>query len=353
MKIWHFLFALLLITSCKDDLDVTADYKEVPVVYGLLNPQETTHYIRIQKGFLTEGNALLASGIADSIYYPDVLTVKLIPYYNGSQSGSPITLNRVDGDALGLPKQTGIFANTPNILYRATGNLDPNKRYKLEVTNSSNGFIFGTKKTENLEGITLVKDFGIIVPSKGAKLNIQNNSPAKAIWNTAENAGVYDLSIRFNYLEFNQADNSLRADTFVDIFLYKSYMQSYAAGQNIIAEVSADLLLNSLASKLETRNDIYREFNVNKGMVFTFSVGGTELANYIASQQAQSGLSSNEALPPYSNIIPSGQSVGILSSRYIKQVDSVLLSNNGLDSLSCNPISSGLRFKNHSGLICQ
>lgn len=348
------LLLITTLTGCKQDFDITSEYKEVPVVYGLLNQQENIHYIRIQKAFLVAGNALVAAGIADSVYYPDnALTVKLIPYLNGSVNGSPITLTRVDGDALGLPKETGTFANSPNILYRFTGSLDPNKRYKLQVTNTTNNFVFETKKTSNQEGIALVKDFQILVPSKAAKLNIQNNAPAKAIWNTAENAGIYDLSVRFHYREYNQSDNSLRADTFADIFLYKSLIQDYGSGSNIQAELTADVLLKGLSNKLEARSDVYREFNNQKGMVFTFSVGGTDLAAYINSQQAQSGLTSNEALPPYSNISPIGQAVGLFSSRYVKQVDSVLLSNNGLDTLSCSTLSSALRFKNHSGLICQ
>ncbi len=344
------LLALVFISGCKQDFDITANYKEVPVVYGLLNWKETTHYIRIQKGYLIDGNANVAAGISDSIYYPDVLTVQLIPYstLNGNQSGAIFTLSRVNGNDIGLPKESGIFASDSNILYTFNGTIDPNKRYALKVTNNSNSYIFKTQKVNNVEGIPFVKDFQINTPSKAAKLPLQNNSPAKIVFVPAENAGIYDLKIRFYYREYNQSDNALLKDTFAEILLLKSYMADYSSN-NIVGELSATNVIGYLSSHLEHSNSIYREFNEQKGIQVIVAAGGSELTTYLNSQAAQGGLASNEALPPYTNI-EGGQ--GLLSSRYYKQVDSVLLSDRGLDSLACGPLSSGLRFKNRNGLIC-
>ena len=41
-------------------------------------------------------------------------------------------------------------------------------------------------------------------------------------------------------------------------------------------------------------------------MIFTFSAGGNALANYLNAAQAQSGLTSDEILPPYTTNIPGG-----------------------------------------------
>src|SRR5258708_36319295 len=92
-----FLFIILSLAGCKQDFDVTSSYKEVPVVYGLLNQLENTHYVRIQKGYLIKGNAYVAAGVADSIYYNDNLVVKLTPLFNGSPSGQEITLEKING----------------------------------------------------------------------------------------------------------------------------------------------------------------------------------------------------------------------------------------------------------------
>jgi D-ribose pyranose/furanose isomerase RbsD len=336
------VFFLLFIAACKQDFDVTSKYLEVPVVYGLLNQQDGVHYLRIQKGYLIDGNALVAAGISDSIYYNDNLNVKITALYNGNPSGS-FTLKKVDGDTLTPPiqKEPGTFSSSPNILYAFTGTLDPAKTYKLEVTNTGSG------KTISSQTL-LIKDFQVLVPTKGSKLNITSNNPPKVVWYAAENGNIYDLTVRFNYLEFDQTTNALLKDTFVDMVLLKSYVQDNST-TNITAEFSGDVLLHNLASHIEARTDVYRTFNITKGMQVKVAVGGQDLANYLNAQLAQGGLASNEALPPYTNIT---NGVGLFSSRYFKQIDSVLLSNDGLDSLACSSVSAQLRFKNHIGQIC-
>lgn len=334
---------LPLLNSCKQDFDITADYKEVPVVYGLLNSKETVHYIRIQKGFLIEGSAYTAANVPDSIYYPDVLTVKLIPYLNGTQNGSPLNLQRTNF----TNKDSGIFSYPSNVLYVCTANLDQNKTYKLEVTNTSNGNKFSAETA-------LVKDYTIVTPYRGQKMALSSVNPPKIVYYSATNGGIYDVKIRFPYKEYDANSNAFLFDSAVEFYFYKSKsISDISGGQNIIDELNGTLILNELshAAQLEKRTDRYRLFNDDEGMTFTFYAGGAELSNFVNSQIAQgSGLASNEALPPYTNVT---NGYGLLSSRYYKSVDSVLLNVDGLDTLACSPIMAGIRFKGSFGQICE
>jgi hypothetical protein len=345
----YLILLLAFVSGCKQDFDLTAPYQETPVVYGLLNSQETTHYIRIQKGFLIDGNAYNATGIADSIYYKDSLTVKLVPYLNGNPSGSAFTLTKVT-----LPKDSGLFAYDQNVLYKFTGNLDPNKRYKLEVTNNSNGNTFGTQKDmNNNEGVSLVKDFTVAVPAyKGFKMALRTANPAKVVWYTAQNGAIYDVIVRFPYKEYDAVSNTLLKDTFIDLIMVQSkQVDDVLGGVSISEEFSGTMLMNTLKNSLPSSNNIHREFNMAKGMTFYFAAGGEDLAKYINSQATQgAGLSSNEALPPYTNI---KGGYGLLSSRFYKQLDSILLSNDAIDTLACNPLTSGLNFRKNNGQLCQ
>ena len=76
-----------LLSSCDNSLEILDDYKETPIVYGLLNKNDTLHYVRLQKGYLGEGNALLMAQYADSIYY-DTSEVEVTIYslINGQQT---------------------------------------------------------------------------------------------------------------------------------------------------------------------------------------------------------------------------------------------------------------------------
>lgn len=345
---------LLLFGGCKQDFDITADYKEIPVVYGLLNQQDSKHYIRIQKAYLIDGDAKLATGVTDSIYYPDVLTVKLMVYNTllNDKLVDSINLIRVDENMFpGIEKDSGLFANVPNYLYLVdtTKTLNTDRSYQLVVTNNSNGYKFSSKLS-NGKGVLLIKDFTISVPSKASKINLQNLNPARVVWTTAENAGIYDLTVRFPYKEYRTSDNSLLRDTFIDIVMFRSLEYAYTGSSvNPPFEITSDNLLGYLARYIPASTDVYREFNVQKGMQFKFAAGGTDLTQYLNSQRAQGGLASNEALAPYTNI---DGGVGLLSSRYFKQVDSVLLTPIALDSLACSDITNALRFKNHNGVLC-
>lgn len=339
---------VILFSGCKQDVDLTSDYKETPIVYGLLNSQQTTHYIRIQKGYLIDGNAYTAAGIPDSIYYSDSLSVKLIAYSGGNVSGQPLVFTKVVNEQ---PKDSGVFANNPNVLYKYTGAIDQNKTYKLQIVNTVSNDTFGSLEAG---GIGLVKNFQVITPIEDLItgdnfIGLSSASPYSIKWRPAENGAVYDIVFRFPYLEFNESDNSLVADTFVEVYILRS--GPGVTENNVLSAVFNPLsLLNTLKQNLEVRNDRYRVFNTATGITLHFTAGGTTLARYINAQNAQgSGLSSNEALPPYTNI---DGGYGIFSSRYTKIVDDIKLSNAGLDTLSCSPITAPLRFRGSNGQVC-
>lgn len=346
----YFLFALILFiffSGCKKDFDLTAPYKEIPVVYGLLNKNETTHYIRIQKAYLIDGNAYSAAGVADSVYYTDSITVKLIGYDVNRNRKDSFLLRKIDGNLIGLPKDSGLFANAANILYSFNATLNVARSYKLEI--SRNGKMLAHTSDDPRLNIFLIDDMTINTPINaisGYKINLQNKYPSGLSWYSQPNAGVYDLTVRFYYREYLTSDNSLQKDAYIDVPFFKSQLSDYVSGGTVKSEFTADILLNNLAKNLQSSPDVYRQF---VKMDFIFAAGGIHLANLVNSQQAQNGITSGEALPPYTNIV---NGMGILSSRVFTTVDSVLLTNNGLDTLAGSPITCPLRFKNHLGNTC-
>lgn len=48
----------ILANGCSNDLDVTAEEKDIIVVYGILNPQNPQQYVRVARAYLTDGDAL-------------------------------------------------------------------------------------------------------------------------------------------------------------------------------------------------------------------------------------------------------------------------------------------------------
>lgn len=132
----------LFFWACSNDFEVTAPWKDIPVVYAILSPldisispKDTAYYIRVEKAFLDpERSALEVAQIADSLYYPEnAITVWL----ERVEDHSRLQLKRVDGALEGYPRSGGVFSGEPNWLYKAkpTGgfSIDPGKLYRLII----------------------------------------------------------------------------------------------------------------------------------------------------------------------------------------------------------------------------
>ena len=79
-----FLFILsMLFMACETDFEVNANWKEVMVVYGLLDQSKQQQYIKINKAYLGEGDALQMASVSDSVNYnPEDLVVKIYKVKN-------------------------------------------------------------------------------------------------------------------------------------------------------------------------------------------------------------------------------------------------------------------------------
>jgi hypothetical protein len=57
---------MLGLHSCSTEVDLTADYQSIPVVYGLLEVEADTQWVKINRTWLGEGNQLDAAQVRDS-----------------------------------------------------------------------------------------------------------------------------------------------------------------------------------------------------------------------------------------------------------------------------------------------
>ncbi|MBK7288574.1 MAG: hypothetical protein IPI95_16745 [Flavobacteriales bacterium] len=63
--------AVLVLSSCNQDLDITAPYKENTIVYALLDKDSAIQYVKINKAFLGPDNAFIYAQVPDSTEYQD------------------------------------------------------------------------------------------------------------------------------------------------------------------------------------------------------------------------------------------------------------------------------------------
>ena len=129
----------LFVSSCSTKFKIAAPYKNITVVWGLLDQSDTAHYVRIEKAFLSNTlSSITMAQVPDSSYFAS-LNVKIERINALGNLYDTIHLNRVNLDLEGYPKQPGVFFTAPNYAYKFTNTLDPNYTYRLVISNPVTG----------------------------------------------------------------------------------------------------------------------------------------------------------------------------------------------------------------------
>jgi hypothetical protein len=301
MKKITFLFLLssILFSSCETDFTVNADWKEVTVVYGLLDQSQDKQYIRINKAFLGNEDAYVMASVADSINYnPDNLEVKIEKL---SASGTVLD-TKIITDTIHVKKEDGIFATDENIIYVFdTDNfLNEEKEYKLTITNLVSGDTINseTKLIHNLTFITTFNhSFGFISNASGDSSYYSSKTIS---WNHSKNAAIYQMTLIVNYSE---ESNGIVTSKQVK----KVYPLIDDDGANLSQKITGEELFSLLANNVLPSSTVTREV-VNLDLLF--SVGTADLNTYIRLNEPPTGIVQERDL--YTNI---DGGIGLFSAR--------------------------------------
>lgn len=99
--------------SCNSEFEPHIFSEPTPVVYGVINPQDSLYQIRLSKSFIGPGNAYNYAKTPDSIYYDEARVFLESRNYNG-KAIDKVELFPVEIQA----RKEGIFATTPNLAYQ-------------------------------------------------------------------------------------------------------------------------------------------------------------------------------------------------------------------------------------------
>ena len=316
---------LLAFSSCDNELDLTAEYKEIGVIYGVINPADSLHIIRIQKAFLGEGNANVMAQVTDSLYYPDILDVQLHRIKDGEDIGSfPLTR------FIGPPKDAGTFPSTPNILYKSNGEqLFRDSEYKIIVRNTQTGHVFDAQTP-------IVDSLRILRPTLNEKIRWANVNPVLVEYVPTPNGKVYNLTIRFFYSE-EVAGSGNVVNKSMDWIFPNKVVTNPENVNSIQMEIKGEDFYEFVAAKLPIVPGLNRYAGK---MDFIYAAGAEFLANYIAINQATTSILTT---PPYYSNVNGG--TGIFSSRFIQVQKNKEMDAAALDELKTGDITGDLGFQ--------
>lgn len=317
-----FLFFLLtglaFFNACTTDVDLYSDYKDIPVIYGLLDATVDTNYVRVNRAFLGNNeqhiNANEVALIADSCNYPGKLKAYIVEYKHVygieyQPTGDTLTLDTTTLNN----KEEGLFYSPNQKVYFTTdkekfANNNGHSKYKYKL------IVFKGNDTISAEtGIVGGEDFKIINSSLHFASEPTDKS-SKIKFTAADNAVFYNLEFVFNYHE------SLNDGPMVD------KQVSYSCGSKDIDGLSSEngvfffsynnnILFNLLKESIgadtvydANHPNVVRYFDKHPIQI-KLSAGADELYNYIQ-VNSQSGFL--QTVPDYTNV---KGGYGVFSSR--------------------------------------
>ncbi len=308
-------YVLILLTSiglfsCETDIDVNAEYKDITAVYGVINPNDSVHYIKINKAFLGEGSALeLAANPDNTNYAEDELQVTVGAYDENNSLQKSYAAVRTVNEVI---KEDGIFDNSTNVLYRFDeNNINRGYTYKVNIVNAS-------LDKEVTAETRIVGNTVITKPSTGTKFQFWNGTVAsgnelnknfEAL--TGTDVGRMGMTLLFNYTEFyTNGDDSTSHS--IRMKLQDIQATSPAGGEQLEPWVMEGLtFFDNISSSVPSPSSVsFFSHRRLENISLEFSVGGTELNTFMEVNAPSSSV--NQDKPGYTNI---DNGLGIFSSR--------------------------------------
>ncbi|NQV03111.1 MAG: DUF4249 family protein [Bacteroidia bacterium] len=329
MQFLRILLILLIpgffLLSCKKELNLNADWKDVTIVYGVLNQLDSLHYIKITKAFLGPGNALEYAQIPDSSNYHMKLNVTL-EAWNGSNL---VALYLFDTTTI-TDKDTGIFYFPNQLLYINDSHLNPDYDYKLVIVNPGTQAVI-TSQTE------LVRSFHVEKPFAFQSITFDPGKNSKTEWTSAAGGKRYQVKVRFFYQETSVVDPSQTVEKYVDWLIVPSKLsKSDEGGEMLESSYANDAFYALLNANLDVNPDIFR---VARRLQYYYIVAANDLNTYIEVTQPSNSIVQEK--PSFTNI---ENGIGLFSSMFVQVIDSIELSPRTKAEIKNNPLTSDLGF---------
>lgn len=290
-----FFTLFMLHVSCKNDIDINADWKETIVIYGILEPGLDQQKIRVSKAFQNgKTSALVAAKVSDSLFL-DTVNVTLTNLNTGIKYNLIPQFNE--------PKEPGIFANDKNPIYVLDSSIhgyviEPNVNYKIEVVNpKTNSRAFST--TRSMAYAKLAAP----VIADNSVFNVGKNFSFAL--NPGKNAYSYDGKMDITIKEWN----TITKDTTEQVIRW-NYLTDFIVNQGssaAITRIPRISFLQLLSSVYKKNKDLHRRI---ERLDFVTFGGNQQLYDFISVNEPAIGIVQKQT--EYSNIV---NGYGLFASR--------------------------------------
>ena len=333
----------ILWNSCSNEFDLTDTWQEYPVVYAVLSPGDNAYFVRVEKAFLDpKVNAYTVAKIADSLYYPEnAISVYL------QKKGEPelFQMYRVDGNLEGHKRDTGIFADTPNWLYKIkpneiNGGLEEGATYRLVIKRADG-------KPDITAETTIPAAFVLLGPNPTTtppRINFLGDLTTTIRWNHDLNAVYFNIYLTIPYREEIVGQPTVR-DTFywtAAAGVQASSPTSTSTLTQVLGNDFYSVLKNRLVERYGSLENIPLASRYFGKVSVRVEGGGKEIRDYRLTADANSGLTGAEIIQTYSNL---SEGYGIFSAKNSVIYNQFVVEQETIDAMKLSPITSSFNFK--------
>lgn len=301
-NIVFFGIALSFLVGCNTKFDINGEYVETPIVHFLLDQGQEYQFLKLNKTFLKEGDALEYAKDAELSYFDQVDAV--VEEVIGGNTIRSWTLT----DTVINNKQDGVFYGPEQKLYYFKANdLNEQAIYRLKI-DIDNGAHIVSGQTQ------LVKGAHIKYPLQNQSFNLADNDVnANGYKKTnvtfeAGDGAVFNMKLRFDYVEYTSPTDSSHHSVLWSLGTLK---RTDLGGPTATLQADGELFYQFLKAKIPADPNVIKR-NV-RGIDILLTAGSPELNTYILSSGPSSSLAQNK--PVFTNV---DGGLGIFSSRVTK-----------------------------------
>ncbi len=320
---------LILLVSCDQEITLSAPGESLPVVFAMLNPDDSVHSIRLGRTFKSEGSALDIARSPDSICY-EALRPRVELFTESGWKYYEMVFLPVPE----MNKEEGIFTGEGTQLYQC--------KFKL-----SRLMIRGTRLVLNIQPdsgrtlcssvISYVDPPKILAPKQGLHTRLDFYPPPLEVrFEDPDEFVRYELHVIFSVLEImNSGDTVTRL---VDkVFIRNSENSGVPRSHaQVIVNVPGDLLLAQVRQVIKPNPDV--AYRLPGEIEIQVRTGSPEYYEYMDLNR----MAADYGGQVISNITGG---VGVFGFRYCSRVNKIFLGMFTMDSLINGHFTRHLGFR--------
>jgi hypothetical protein len=317
--------SLLMLLSCEEEVVVMGDYPSKPIVYCILNPGDSIHYLRISKSFVIREDPERIVIDSDSLIFKE-------EFYAYLEEEKPDRSGQVEFfyPSQFTQRDSGLFPGKGLATLSANMKVRPGMPYGLYI---------------NIPGLprVLSGSIDVIVPVKvldpdplpGRRTTILPDQGYTLRWSSSSKYSVYQVSMNLNYLEGDAEFNTSKSLELPWPLIYVNNDSPIISYYINPASFYKKLIRDLSAPPQGMKRKII-------GFDIEISSGGEELS--LASQMSDNYYESFYGLNDYSNV---DGAIGVFSSFSLDGSYNNLFSDFTIDYLATSDSTSHLGFLKH------